>query len=72
MEPAPIRSGAIRPRGRKRHAVHLVRLVAIAGFALAGWIALAALTDSASASEVPDIRQKTASHTDPRPAPAKP
>ena len=74
MEPAPIRSRAIRPRDRKRHALHLVRLIAIAGFALAGWIALAALTDSAFASDIPDASQKTASHTDRRPdtAPAQP
>ncbi|TDE27138.1 hypothetical protein [Actinomadura sp. 6K520] len=53
MEPAPIHRGANRPQDRPRHAVVLVlvRVIAIAGFAVAGWLAMAALTDSASAAE---------------------
>ncbi|WP_433476061.1 hypothetical protein ACQPZP_02880 [Spirillospora sp. CA-142024] len=54
MESEPIQRGAIRPRGR-RHALVpvLVRLVAIAGFLFAGWIALSALAGSAFAAERP-------------------
>ncbi|MFI0482567.1 hypothetical protein [Actinomadura sp. 9N215] len=52
MESAPIRSGAVRPLGRPRRAAIpvLVRIIAIAGFAFAGWIALSALGGPASAA----------------------
>ncbi|TDC59596.1 hypothetical protein E1200_31840 [Actinomadura sp. GC306] len=54
MEPAAIHRGAKhRPQGRPRHAVVLVlvRVIAVAGFAVAGWLAMAALTDVASAAQ---------------------
>lgn len=53
MESAPIHRGANSPQGRPRHAVVLVlvRVIAITGFAVAGWLAMAALTDSASAAQ---------------------
>ncbi|MGH3242420.1 MAG: hypothetical protein ACRDNL_18735 [Spirillospora sp.] len=55
MEPAPIRSGAVRPQGRPRRdsIPVLVRLVVIAGFAFAGWLALSASGDPASAAPQP-------------------
>lgn len=55
MESASIRRGAIRPQDRSRHALVpvLLRLAAIVGFAVAGWIALSALHDSAFAAERP-------------------
>ncbi|NKZ08210.1 hypothetical protein [Actinomadura latina] len=55
MDSAPIQREAFRPQGRPRHALVpvLLRLIAIAGFAFAGWIALSALADSAFAAEQP-------------------
>lgn len=55
MQSAPIQQGARRPGDRPRHALVLVlaRVIAVAGFAVAGWVALAALTGSASADEPP-------------------
>ncbi|MEU8803315.1 hypothetical protein [Spirillospora sp. NPDC048819] len=55
MQPTPIQRGAIRPQGRPRRALVpvLVRLIAIAGFAFAGWLALSALNQSASAAQQP-------------------
>ncbi|MGW3768280.1 hypothetical protein [Actinomadura verrucosospora] len=53
MHTEPIQRGAKRPQGRPRHALLsvLVRLVAVAGFAFAGWLTLSALTHSAFAAE---------------------
>ncbi|TDD68395.1 hypothetical protein E1293_37020 [Actinomadura darangshiensis] len=53
MEPEPIQREANRPQGRQRHALVpvLVRFLAVAGFAIAGWIALSALSESAYAAE---------------------
>jgi len=53
VEAAPIQNGANRPADRRRHALvpALLRVIVIAGFAVAGWIALAALNQSASADE---------------------
>ena len=55
MHSAAIRSGAHRPGDRSRHALllALARAIAVAGLAVAGWVALAALTDSASADTSP-------------------
>jgi hypothetical protein len=55
VECAPIRRGANRPQGRPRRALVpvLLRLLAVAGFAFAGWVALSALADSAFAAERP-------------------
>ncbi|MEV5826015.1 hypothetical protein AB0L25_10600 [Spirillospora sp. NPDC052242] len=52
MDAAPIRREADGLRGRHAHVVRSVaRLVAVAGFALAGWIVLAALNDAAMADD---------------------
>ncbi|MEV3926830.1 hypothetical protein [Actinomadura coerulea] len=53
MRTEPIHRGAECPQGRPPHAVPslLVRLVAVAGFALAGWLTLSAMTHSAFAAE---------------------
>ncbi|MEV4007672.1 hypothetical protein [Actinomadura sp. NPDC049753] len=53
MHTEPIQREAKRPQGRPRHALLsvLVRLVAVAGFAFAGWLTLSALTHSAFAAE---------------------
>ncbi|GGQ24216.1 hypothetical protein BKA00_006137 [Actinomadura coerulea] len=53
MRTEPIHRGAECPQGRPPHALPslLVRLVAVAGFAFAGWLALSALTHSAFAAE---------------------
>jgi hypothetical protein len=55
VEPVPVQRGAISPQDRRRHALVpvLVRLLAVAGFAFAGWFALSALTESAFAAERP-------------------
>lgn len=55
MEAAPIQNGANRPADRRRHTLvpALLRVIVIAGFAVAGWIALAAFNQSASADERP-------------------
>lgn len=62
MQPAPIQRGAIRPQGRPRRALVpvLVRLIAVAGFAFAGWLALSALSESASAARQPTHPDNTA------------
>ncbi|MFD0905472.1 hypothetical protein [Actinomadura sediminis] len=52
MDAAPIRREADGLRGRHAHVARSVaRLLAVAGFALAGWIALAALNDTAMADD---------------------
>ncbi|QKW33241.1 hypothetical protein HUT06_03665 [Actinomadura sp. NAK00032] len=66
MLSVPIRRGAIRPQDRPRHALvpALLRLAAIAGLAIAGWIVLSALYGSADAAERP-ARQAPAQAGDP-------
>lgn len=53
MRTEPIHRGAECPQGRPPHALPslLVRLVAVVGFAFAGWLTLSALTHSAFAAE---------------------
>ncbi|MEU8340904.1 hypothetical protein AB0C74_04355 [Spirillospora sp. NPDC048832] len=75
MHSIPIRRGAIRPQDRSRHALlpalppallpALIRLAAIAGLALAGWIALSALHGGAEAAEGPAQRSTEPVQTEP-------
>ncbi|GAA4235170.1 hypothetical protein GCM10022254_41840 [Actinomadura meridiana] len=62
MEPAPIRDGAIRPEGRPCRALPpaLVRLMAVAGLAFAGWMALSALNNAAHAAQPNTAQPNTA------------
>ncbi|QXJ22671.1 hypothetical protein AGRA3207_003714 [Actinomadura graeca] len=51
METVPTHRGALRPRHRYGLLHALARLIVVTGFAVAGWLALSALSDTASAAQ---------------------